>query len=704
MNRIITILIMHVVLLGTAFAQKAPIDLLKQNSKFDKIGRVIVKGNTIDIISLNFSRSGVAFRGDYNLDGYNRLEFTVTNKDAKYPLQLIAAIKNSDTTFREPVKGIHNRKYTIQPGERRKIVFDFIPALPHPEVAGDFRLMRNNPYSLLTKSYCYDVDLNSITMVEITSSRGTRKGQRWSLESPQILTGKLKPLPEPMTRGKEDFFPFIDQYGQFKYLDWKNKIHKDTDFKAAIETEHKDLAAHPGAKDWSKYGGYKKGPKLKATGHFRIQKVDGKWWMVDPEGYLFWSNGVVRVTSSSAVTPLQGESLENRRHYFEDMPTEGTPFAQFYRTHDALLKPYYTARGIDSTYDFSSANCYRKYGKHYNQIFAEMAHRRLKSWGLNTIANSSDKDICLMDKTPYIDRFEVVSRPLEGTSGWWPFMDPYDDSFNASLKAQFESRQREVQDPWCLGLFVDNEIKWNGVTYLAEMTLKAPKDQPCKIAMTEWLKKQYTTIEALNTAWNTYYTSWDEMLYDRVGVKAVGKTAEDLRQFNRQIIQKYFTNIREAFDTYAPGVLYMGCRFAGTANQDVIGIASKYCDVISYNSYQYNLSEFHAKDMDKPIMIGEYHFGAMDRGMFHASLIDAGSQEQRGKMMKNYITSALSNPNIIGVHWHQFADQATTGRFDGENFQVGLTDCCDTPYYETISMLRAVGYQIYPLRYHGTEK
>ena len=103
-------------------------------------------------------------------------------------------------------------------------------------------------------------------------------------------------------------------------------------------------------------------------------------------------------------------------------------------------------------------------------------------------------------------------------------------------------------------------------------------------------------------------------------------------------------------------------------------------------------------------MIGEYHFGAMDRGMFHASLIDAGSQEQRGKMMKNYITSALSNPNIIGVHWHQFADQATTGRFDGENFQVGLTDCCDTPYYETIFMLRAVGYQIYPLRYHGTEK
>jgi ABC-type Mn2+/Zn2+ transport system ATPase subunit len=30
--------------------------------------------------------------------------------------------------------------------------------------------------------------------------------------------------------------------------------------------------------------------------------------------------------------------------------------------------------------------------------YGELAHRRLRSWGLNTIANSSDKDICLMSK------------------------------------------------------------------------------------------------------------------------------------------------------------------------------------------------------------------------------------------------------------------------------------------------------------------
>ena len=40
----------------------------------------------------------------------------------------------------------------------------------------------------------------------------------------------------------------------------------------------------------SKYGGFKD-IKVKATGFFHVEKIDEKWWFVDPEGYLFFSNG-----------------------------------------------------------------------------------------------------------------------------------------------------------------------------------------------------------------------------------------------------------------------------------------------------------------------------------------------------------------------------------------------------------------------------
>ncbi|MGI6573103.1 MAG: hypothetical protein ACOX19_06765 [Fermentimonas sp.] len=74
------------------------------------------------------------------------------------------------------------------------------------------------------------------------------------------------------------------------------------------------------------------------------------------------------------------------------------------------------------------------------------------------------------------------------------------------------------------------------------------------------------------------------------------------------------------------------------------------------------------------------------------------NQAERGKAYAKYVTSALLHPNIIGTHWHQFSDQATTGRFDGENFQVGFTDVCDTPYPETIEKIREVGYKMYEIR------
>ena len=55
-------------------------------------------------------------------------------------------------------------------------------------------------------------------------------------------------------------------------------------------------------------------------------------------------------------------------------------------------------------------------------------------------------------------------------------------------------------------------------------------------------------------------------------------------------------------------------------------------------------------------------------------------------------------PGAVGIHWHQFGDQATTGRDDDENFQNGFVDVCDTPYTETVAACRRIGYRLYPAR------
>ena len=176
------------------------------------------------------------------------------------------------------------------------------------------------------------------------------------------------------------------------------------------------------------------------------------------------------------------------------------------------------------------------------------------------------------------------------------------------------------------------------------------------------------------------------------------KAKPDLGDFETKFAEKYFQTCRDAVKTADPQGLYLGCRFAWT-NDRAIRAAVKYCDVVSFNKYERGVGELKLPDGgDKPIVIGEFHFGALDRGMFHTGLVPTASQEDRAAAYKSYVESGLKNPLVVGTHWFQFGDQATTGRGDGENYQIGFLDVCDTPYPEIVKASRQVGEEMYSLR------
>ncbi len=654
------------------------------------------RGNSVACKTSMYT-GGFSLAGEWDLTDYNKISFVVENLDEESILNMTIHIQDVARPLEATKdRGTMRRRFALDPGETREFVFDLPAPLPYPQIQRKIKGMHHSPYIYGYGMRVCDVDWSCVTRVKFFSTHG-KKTQSFIVSNVCFHKGeKTLPADAPwLSMTEEEFFPFIDKYGQFKHKDWKGKIHADEELHKAKEIEEQDLAANPGPTDRSKYGGWKNGPKYEATGHFRVQKIDGKWWFIDPEGYLWWSHGVVRVTPSSAVTPL-----DNRDFYFEYLPEAGDEFNKFYYTHDELLKPYYTARNIQATYDFSSANLYRKYGENYKEVFADLSHRRLASWGLNTIANSSDKDICRMSKTPYIERIEINQSPvLHGTSGiWWKFRDPFDPEFANEIRRKLTEAKPQLDDPWCVGYFVDNELNWGDDKYLARCAVKAPADEEAKQALVEYFKKIYKRIYKLNLTWETDFVDWEDLLHNRGDVPKAAN--EDLKEFNEQIIRKYFSTIHSIFKEIAPDKLYMGCRFAG-ANDQVVKIGSEYCDLMSWNSYRMDLSDFMAyaySYLDKPIIIGEFHFGALDRGMFHWSQVKVNDQEQRGRAYYNYVKSALEHPLVVGTHWHQFSDQATTGRFCGENFQVGFTDVCDTPYWETVEKIREIGYKMYEVR------
>src|SRR5205085_2288915 len=129
--------------------------------------------------------------------------------------------------------------------------------------------------------------------------------------------------------------------------------------------------------DWDNYGGWKPGPQLKSTGFFRVEKYRGKWWLVDPEGRLFWSHGV------DCVRAMDATPIEERESWFEEFPGEEPEGREFVVAHAYALKGHYAGRSPRS-FSFAGANLRRKYGPDWRRIYPSVIHLRLRSWGLNT--------------------------------------------------------------------------------------------------------------------------------------------------------------------------------------------------------------------------------------------------------------------------------------------------------------------------------
>lgn len=614
--------------------------------------------------------------GSWDLNGYMAVKMDITNLDEK-AMQIILQVGDPEDSFE---RWQMQEVVDLEPGET-KTVTDHITVTPW---------LFSEPFPLLgmfgppgqVKS-----NLGAIDQVRISS--------RFATEPQSFKIDNIRAEGAIEYRDTTDFLPFVDSYGQYKHSDWTGKIHSKEDLEASRIREEQELKAQPEPANRSKYGGWTAGPKLKATGHFRTAKVDGTWWLVDPEGYLFWSNGVNCVNAYSGNTGLGG-----RENYFEELPDKEGPYGEFYGRSRGSSRHFYKEFGPHETYNFTGSNLRLKFGDDWENEFNRLAHARLRSWGMNTFANASSRDLYMEGQTPYVATVWVRgTRKIEASSGYQgPFHDVFDPSFRKSLKRSLSYKKEEAKDPWCLGFFIENELSWGRDGSLSVAALASPADQPAKIEFISDLKAKYGDIEKLNAVWESTYTSWEDMLQSQEKPDEE-LASEDLNVFYQKIATTYFSTVHEEMMAIAPDILDLGCRLAWANSDIVVRTAAQYCDVISYNKYEYSVASVGLPEgVDMPILIGEYHFGALDRGLFHVGIKSATSQENRGECFQHYVESALAHPNIVGTHWFQYGDQAVTGRGDGENYNVGLVSIGDIPFPELIDAIRRSSYPLFEYR------
>ena len=446
---------------------------------------------------------------------------------------------------------------------------------------------------------------SGFSVLRVTADRGARQ--------PKVLDAKT-------------FLPFVDRFGQFIHDEWPGKVHDEAELKRTKADEDAWLAANGATPipDADRFGGWAGGPQLKATGHFRTEKVDGKWWLITPEGHLFFSVGL-------DVTRVMTDISNGKLHpdwYESPVPADGKMA-------------------------FTIWNLEKKFGKKaFEDEYYDFVLKRFDSWGLNTIGNWSARELCLKSRKPYVMSVLERAKGVKRHSKFhiYDFSAPdFEQKFRRAIRDRFAedpALAHAAKDPMCIGFFVDNELQFH-----------------------KWIPD--------------------------VGE---GRAASG--------VDLYFRICKEELERAAPGKLYLGSRFVGFRQSGILWrTAAKYCDVITVNAYAnsvYNLSEkMFTKGFEKPILVGEFHFGCFDRGMFKPGLAPVWSQTERARSYVRFVEGCLQHPLIVGCHWFQYRDQPLLGRGDGEAYEIGFVDVCDRPYPELTRAARAVGESMYEKRKNG---
>jgi hypothetical protein len=425
--------------------------------------------------------------------------------------------------------------------------------------------------------------------------------------------------------------PLVDEFGQYTHAEWPGKAHSLDELKKDWDAEATALRATT-VTNRDAYGGFLQ-TQAKATGFFRVEQIDGHWWFVDPDGHLFYSTGL------NGVGVYAATRVAGREDLFAALPPAN------------LVPAVPGGRGRALGGSFYTWNLQRRFGDDWRNQWAALTTQRMTAWGFNTMQNWGMTNQA-EPRVPYA----FMMRGWQTGNSIMGLPDVYADDFAQRVdEAAANQLEPRKNDPFMLGYFIGNEPPWPGrESLLCDTLLAAPPGE---------MQKRLKTF------------------------LAAGDTRARRKEFVLAAFQVYLDTINAAVRRHDPNHLNLGIRFGGGPGDDVLKAAHGF-DVFSVNIYRYAPSRETFDHIyaltQKPILIGEFHIGAPERGLAQG-LVQAMNQDERAAGYRYYVEQSAAHPAVIGTHWFQWLDQPVSGRNDGENYNIGFVDVTDQPYPEMVA-------------------
>lgn len=399
-----------------------------------------------------------------------------------------------------------------------------------------------------------------------------------------------------------------------------------------------------------RFGGWKTGD-FEASGFFRTEKKNDRWWIIDPVGNPFIHKGV-------AVFRIGGSERQQ-----------------------AAMK--------------------EKYGS--PEKWAKKETEMLRSNGFNGLGAWSDVAQVRKMSKPLV--YTIIINPMGDyksdhkkayggeymTEGWQGYRFDlamvFDPKFDKYVENSIKSIAKYANDKYLLGYYTDNELPWKNDALDRHLKYLA-KDEPGYLAAKSWL---------------------DERKGKEASVDDI--TDEDRLAFTAFYFETYISKVSAAIRKYDPNHLYLGCRFnqekEELQNPAIFEVAGKYIDIISINHYRkwepdQQIMKNWAEWSGKPFLITEWYTKGEDSGLPNKT--GAGwnvpTQKDRGHFYQNFVIALLQSKACVGWHWFTYQDNDPQNlKTDPSNrdSNKGIVDSEFNQYKPLIESMGELNHNVYNL-------
>ena len=340
------------------------------------------------------------------------------------------------------------------------------------------------------------------------------------------------------------------------------------------------------------------------SGFFRTQKVNGRWWLIDPDGYPYIHravNSVRTIRSAGAREFLKSEygSVDEWAKVTRELLKEtGFNGIGAWCDYDSL-KPASSELAYTKLWNFMS-----KYGKERGGTYQKPGHTGYP------------------EDCPFI----------------------FDPEFPGFCMEYAKALAETKDDPWLVGHFTDNELPWR--IDMVDNYLKLPDGDPGRLAAEKFMAERH----------GSGFSKKDITREDREDF--LGLAVETYYQAVCPAIRRYDPNhliLGSRFHGRAKKI------------PRLFEAAGRYLDVVSVNYYHAwtpdaELLASWSEKSGKPVLITEWYAKGEDSGLGNTS--GAGwlvrTQKDRAAFYQNFTLGLLESRVCVGWHWFRYSDNDPT--------------------------------------------